>query len=436
MLGVTRVRVIALAAVLVGLGTGVVPVEATAAPRSRPRDRPRDREITVTHLVDGEGRPLVQPQQINERGQVLARIEGPQMGWARYWHHALWYRGEATLIEVPSTSLPPDQAAQIMTMPFEVSETGHIVGMRTHIAVYPVWPFLWVDGEYTPLLPESMDSFPPDPAFLTADINERGQILAVEFDRDPPPSFDSEISAVVLDEDGELLARNDADGYPVDVDNRGHALLDVADVQIGAFRAGVWDFGGSGAVSDLGTLGGASSRGMAMNVQGHVAGVSQTASGAEHAFRWADGEMTDLGTLGGTTSKVGHFTDILPVLQRTESTLNAWGDVVGWSTTASGAEHAVLWRNGRTIDLGTLGGTNSRAAAINELGQVVGWAETASGQRHAFLWQAGRMVDLGALDMSAPGSSSEAVDVNNRGQVLGSSGGEAVLWAVPLLPRP
>ena len=37
-------------------------------------------------------------------------------------------------------------------------------------------------------------------------------------------------------------------------------------------------------------------------------------------------------------------------------------------------------------DLGTLGGTESRAYGINELGQVVGEAKTSTGQWHAFLW--------------------------------------------------
>ena len=42
------------------------------------------------------------------------------------------------------------------------------------------------------------------------------------------------------------------------------------------------------------------------------------------------------------------------------------------------------------IDLGTLGGTNSRAYALNARGQVVGESETVTGQSRAFLWEAGR----------------------------------------------
>ena len=37
-------------------------------------------------------------------------------------------------------------------------------------------------------------------------------------------------------------------------------------------------------------------------------------------------------------------------------------------------------------DLGTLGGTNSRAVDINALGQIVGFASNASNETHATLW--------------------------------------------------
>ena len=69
-------------------------------------------------------------------------------------------------------------------------------------------------------------------------------------------------------------------------------------------------------------------------------------------------------------------------------------------------------------DLGTLGGTSSRATAVNDLGQVVGWGDTASGEPHAFSWTAaGGMVDLGTLG----GNYSTAAAVNDLGQVVGYS---------------
>jgi probable HAF family extracellular repeat protein len=49
------------------------------------------------------------------------------------------------------------------------------------------------------------------------------------------------------------------------------------------------------------------------------------------------------------------------------------------------------------IDLGTLGGTSSRALGINALGQVVGWSELASGAVHGFVYSDGQMTDVGTL---------------------------------------
>jgi probable HAF family extracellular repeat protein len=68
-------------------------------------------------------------------------------------------------------------------------------------------------------------------------------------------------------------------------------------------------------------------------------------------------------------------------------------------------------------DLGTLGGgSTAQAYDINEAGQVVGYAYTASLKQHGFLWTDGEMTDLGSLPT---GSSSKAFDLNDAGQVVG-----------------
>jgi probable HAF family extracellular repeat protein len=85
----------------------------------------------------------------------------------------------------------------------------------------------------------------------------------------------------------------------------------------------------------------------------------------------------------------------------------------------------VLFERGAVHDLGTLGGNSSSASGINDRGQIVGFSTTASGDFHAFLYENGVMTDLGTL----PGSNfSVANGINNRGDVVGASGGHAVLW--------
>ena len=95
-------------------------------------------------------------------------------------------------------------------------------------------------------------------------------------------------------------------------------------------------------------------------------------------------QVIDLGALGGASSGA---TD-----------LNNAGAAAGWSRTASGQVHAVVWRAGRIIDIGTLGGPGSRATSISNTFAVVGTSTlTAGGAPHAFLWRAnqGAMHNLG-----------------------------------------
>jgi len=73
------------------------------------------------------------------------------------------------------------------------------------------------------------------------------------------------------------------------------------------------------------------------------------------------------------------------------------------------------------VDLGTLGGASSEALAINNLGQVVGWSELATKDRHAFLFDQGRMIDLNNLiDPSSGWVLRNATAINDRGQIAGS----------------
>ena len=85
-------------------------------------------------------------------------------------------------------------------------------------------------------------------------------------------------------------------------------------------------------------------------------------------------------------------------------------------------------------DLGTLGGRYSVAADVNERGQVVGTSRPAEGEPwHVFLWEKGRMTDLGLYgnpNGSSYGHPEKTPLINERGQVVWVWPGRGVvMWA-------
>lgn len=157
-------------------------------------------------------------------------------------------------------------------------------------------------------------------------------------------------------------------------------------------------------VTDLGTLGGATSRAYAVNEQGHVAGSADTSvldAGGEpirHAFLWRDGRMMELGTPAAGNSEAYGLNDRDDVVGRRD-----WG--------------AFLWRhNGAAIKLQP--GSDPiflrsfiRANAINNSGQIVGFGDV-NGSPVGFVLPRGQPHHYRQTDGTV-------VAINRRGEMAG-----------------
>jgi probable HAF family extracellular repeat protein len=168
----------------------------------------------------------------------------------------------------------------------------------------------------------------------------------------------------------------------------------------------------------------------AISDRGHVVGISGECDqsvgreSARHAVMWRDGKVIDLGNLGADT-------------WNTPTAITPRGDIVVGFANTPGADpdapsfRAWLWTERKDIrckkrpgtnlcDLGTLdvGGT-AEAWGVNDRGQVVGTACAPDGSCRAFLWEKGRMKDLDRMKGDYPHLLLNAMDINDRGEITG-----------------
>jgi probable HAF family extracellular repeat protein len=176
--------------------------------------------------------------------------------------------------------------------------------------------------------------------------------------------------------------------------------------------AAFWD--GSNLISLAGTLP-VFSEALDINDLGQLTGYSpqfvpSLGGNRERAFRIGVSSDLDLGTLGGPQSR--------------GLAINNNGEVTGYSTTSpsGGSVHAFVYRrlpNGtyQMSDLGTLGGASSGGEDINDSGVIAGYSQTADPQLPlAVVWNGTTMTALPTL-----GGASGALGINDNGWVTGYS---------------
>ena len=101
--------------------------------------------------------------------------------------------------------------------------------------------------------------------------------------------------------------------------------------------------------------------------------------------------------------------------------INDQGLIVGYSYNEQADppdSMASMWRGAQVISLGTLGGSESLAAAVNRYGRVVGSSGVPGGMGHAFSFRQ----DKSRLHDLLPGQEASAFALNDRGMVVGQLG--------------
>lgn len=287
--------------------------------------------------------------------------------------------------------------------------------------------FQWKDGVFTDLgaLPGVSGSFPND-------MNASGVIAGLSLNGGSDPVLGVPFFNAVIFKDGQVIDLGTFGGalsYPGAINDHdqvvGFALNSTpSSSSLGGFcqnfpmltqmRAFIWH---GGALRDLGTLGGTDSCALFINERGQAAGNSFTNSTVNpgtglgvptiHPFLWDGDKMLDLGALGNGTVA-------------TTSGINNRGQIAGASNLADDVTfHAFLWDDGKLADFGSLGGDFVEVIGLNEAGEIVGKADLpGSLTHHAFLAKNGVMTDLGTQDGDP---CSDAISINSRGQIVGSS---------------
>jgi probable HAF family extracellular repeat protein len=134
--------------------------------------------------------------------------------------------------------------------------------------------------------------------------------------------------------------------------------------------------------------------------------------------------VTDLGTVGGKSAY--------------GVAINSNGDIVGNVQNLSNNQVAFLY-NGGVTDLGTLGGGQSYAEGINESDEVVGQAwTTGDASADAFLYTNGTMYDLNSLTGGLPNGTTlqNAYGINNTGWIIANGNDDATYLLEPDIAVP
>lgn len=272
-----------------------------------------------------------------------------------------------------------------VSYPVAVNDRGQVVGV-SETADGEFHAFLWDDGVMIDLAPDYFAS-------AAEDINNKGQVVLQRAPEGGP------VESVLWSRTGEI-SLGIVDARLVNEKGQVAGTVLMTDPATGESNTNpfLWE---RGVRTDLGPIPGwgTDSRVIDLNDKGVVLGAGLSPESFELGFVWSGGAVTPIGdpTAFGGNGVVD---------------LNNRGQVLG----ASFLNGAFIWESGVFTYLGSIPGRlPSEPAAINEAGWVVGTSGIEGGDEVAFLWHDGVYTIVGP-----DGTASRAVDINDKGQVIGT----------------
>ena len=274
----------------------------------------------------------------------------------------------------------------------------------------------------------SVNTLAADVSVATA-INGSGEIVGYNFFYSNP-NFDPQ---AFLYSNGGMKNINSASVFPSGTEasaiNNSGQVVGTGYLSSSEFHAFLYT---GGKMTDLGPAGSYQASAAAINNSGQIVGSYYFTSGAAGAFLYSNGKMTKLPVPAGS-SAVSAFA------------INDNGEIAGALYFSSGAPaHAARYSNGVWTDLGAIAGAaSSLAKGVNLAGQVVGIAYFAPTQYHPpkpgkhvpFIYSNGGVVDLNTMIAPGPFTLTDAVAINDSGQILcdatNSSGNEHAVLLTP-----
>lgn len=200
------------------------------------------------------------------------------------------------------------------------------------------------------------------------------------------------------------------------INNRGQ-VVGVADTDQGTRRAFLWE--PASGIIDLQnngvTFGGSHSDAWGINKDGVIVGEANIPPSSGNPFEFSHAFVFSPGA--GMTDLNGQVTFLGGQNSRTTA-VNASGQAAGLAQDLQGNWRAFRYDlSSGLVDLGTLGGIQSRANGLNDQFEVAGAADMADGSVRGTLWTPTRGTFTFFFNRSRV---CEAYDVNNAGLVVGS----------------